>query len=113
VAKLNSALPFLGNVIGYQISGDSQSVVYLANQQVKNDYEIFSVPLADGDITQLNPVLVDGGDVHLAFQISPNNNHVVYVAEQETVNMPELFVTFEETPLPDEPYKVYVPYIQK
>jgi hypothetical protein len=75
-------------------------------------YEIFSVPLTDGDITKLNPPLVDGGQVYLYLQISPNNNHVIYIAEQETEDLSELFVTYEESPA-NPSHMVFMPFVKK
>jgi hypothetical protein len=72
-------------VAGFQISPDSARVVYLADQDVDEVFELYSVPVAGpaSEGVKLNGTLVDKGDVSDVFEISPNSKRVVYFADQE------------------------------
>ncbi|MEQ1891880.1 MAG: hypothetical protein ABL998_04995 [Planctomycetota bacterium] len=94
--KLNGTLPANGDVPQYSnlatfsISADSSRVVYLADQVSDELYELFSVPIAGGSTTKLNPTPVTGGDV-AAHAISPDSSSVVYIADQDTDFVSELY----------------------
>lgn len=80
----------------FQISFDSQRVVYVADQISDQVFELFSVPIDGGAAVRLNADLVDGGDVAISgsapeFQISPDGQRVIYIADQNQNNMFELF----------------------
>ena len=71
--------------VSYSInSNDGKYVVYVADQDNDEVFEIFSVPTAGGPAVKLNPSLVSGGDV-LGFRITPDSQHVIYLADQ-TIN---------------------------
>ena len=53
--KLNTATSAGGIIVKFQISNDSQRVVYLNSQQTNNFDEIYSVPVGGGTIKKLNP----------------------------------------------------------
>ena len=89
--KLNSPLVTSGNLLDSQISSDSQWVVYRADQDIDGVSEIYSIPIAGGEPTKLNPALVSGGNVLLSFKISPDSKRVVYAADQDTDNVVELY----------------------
>lgn len=94
--KLNGPLTAGGQVgFGgtYTISPDSERVVYLADQDTNDVYELYSVPINSGIIVKLNPPLVPGGDVDWVWQsqISPDSSRVVYLADQETNDVSEIF----------------------
>ncbi len=72
-----------------QISPDSSRVVYLADQEVVNRDEIFSVPIAGGVATKLNGPLA--GNLLYDFAISPNSSRVVYRALQDSATQFELY----------------------
>ena len=92
--KLNGALVAVGNVSNFQISPDSSRVVYRADQQTDNVFELYSVPLGGPAAAgiKLNGALVAGGNV-FDFQISPDSSRVVYQADQQTDEVFELFMT--------------------
>ena len=90
------------SVSPFQISPDSERVVYVSDQNTDGVYELFSVPIGGGSIVRLNADLPLGGDVTVAgellatngrpdFLISSDSKHVVYVADQNTDNVYELF----------------------
>ncbi len=94
---MNGTLAAGGVVWSYQISPDSSRVVYVADQQTKGVYELYSVPLGGPATTgiKLNGPLTtggDGGDV-TTFQISPDSGRVVYIADQDTNAVLELYMT--------------------
>jgi Tol biopolymer transport system component len=93
-AKLNGPLPFGGDVLPeFLISVDSARVVYVADQQVDEVYELYSVPVAGpaGAGIRLNDTLPPGGDVMSNFLISPDGARVVYRADAETDGVLELY----------------------
>ncbi len=92
--KLNGGLVAGGDVQqnAVQITPDGTRVVYLADQDTDNVYELYSVPI-DGSAaaTKLNGGLITNGDVDWDFQISPDSSTVVYAADQTVANRRELF----------------------
>lgn len=91
VTKLNPPLVSGGDVDSgidfgpepFQISPDGDWVVYMADQNVDDQFELFSVPAAGGQARQVNGFLVPEGRVW-DFAVSPDSNRVVYHANQET-----------------------------
>ena len=92
VTKLNSTLPYNGNVFHFRISPDSMRVVYRAIQDTSGVLELYSVPTSGGNVTKLNATLVNGGDVdNDDYQISSDSSRVVYLADQDVNNKFELY----------------------
>ena len=89
--KLNGPLVLNGNVTSFAISPDSSRVVYRADQQTDEVFEIYSVPL-DGSAAgvKLNGTLVPNGNVQYC-RISPDSNRVVYLADQQTDEVFEIY----------------------
>jgi len=76
---------------GFQISLDSSTVVYIAQQDTVGVVELYSVPIGGGTAIKLNPVLATGGGVSGGFQISLDSSTVVYLADQDTFAVFELY----------------------
>ena len=76
--------------INVRISPDSRYVVYQADQDVDEIFELYSVPIGGGNPVKLNRNLVDDGWVW-RFQISSDSQYVVYLAEQEAAEVRELY----------------------
>jgi Tol biopolymer transport system component len=76
---------------GYQLSADSQWLVYLADQDVDGKVELYSVPL-DGSAAaiRLNATLGAGGSV-FSHRITPDSTRVVYAASQSPTGAFELY----------------------
>lgn len=100
--KLNGQLPLRGDVgplsgDGFEISADSSTVIYRADQRTNNVNELWSVPIGGGTPIRLSGSMPPGGDVKLAPWIFGNgleitaDGTVVYVADQETNNVRELW----------------------
>ena len=97
--KLNGGLVTGGDVRGFKLSPNSARVVYWADQQTDEVYELYSVPIGGpaSSGVKLNGALVAGGDVgdgfglDFAFYISPNSARVVYRADQQTDEVVELY----------------------
>lgn len=94
--KLNGELPVGGNVgVGsgtdFRISPDSSRVVYLADQDSNDRFELYSVPITGGAFIKLNGDLVTGGNVASDFQISPDGSRVIYLARQDSFLVSELY----------------------
>jgi len=92
--KLNNTLPEGGDVDfkNFAVSPDSSRVVYVADQDVDEVDEIFSVPITGPAISgvKLNDPLPLGGDV-VNFKINPDSSSVIYRADQETNDILELY----------------------
>ena len=73
-----------GDVINFKISDDSQTVIYLADQDNDEVDELYSVPIGGGEAVKINRGLVEGGDVY-DYQISADSQWVIYKADP-TVN---------------------------
>lgn len=87
--KLNGPMVAGGDVVdgGFVISPDSTRVVYVADQEVDDRFELYSVPLAGGPVVKLNGPMVAGGDVLASntialLHISPDSSRVVYRADE-------------------------------
>jgi Tol biopolymer transport system component len=91
--KLNGALVAGGDVNYFQISPDSSRVIYQADQQTDEVWELYSLPLAGpaGAGVKLNGALAAGGDVDDDFQVSPDSSRVIYLADQQTDEVYELY----------------------
>jgi Tol biopolymer transport system component len=90
--KLNGPLVAGGGVGEFKVSPDSSRVVYRADQQTDNVFDLFSVPIAGPANAgiKLNESLVSGGDVEV-FKISPDSSRAVYLADQQTDEVDELY----------------------
>lgn len=78
-------------VVGFKISADSSRVVYRADQDTDNTFELYSVPILGGVAVRLNEDLIGGGDVAEEFDISADSQTVVYIADQMFDNDFDLF----------------------
>ena len=91
--KLSGALVANRNVVQGLISPDSSRVVYIADQDTDDVYELYSVPIGgQASGIKLNEAM--GLNEYVAdFQISPDSNWVVYRAVRVTplINVAELF----------------------
>jgi Tol biopolymer transport system component len=87
----DSAGGWNAEVEDFKITADSSRVVYRANQYIQLVYELFSVPIAGGTSTRLNPDLVSGGDVRTPYEISADSARVVYVADQDVDEVFDLY----------------------
>ena len=97
--KLNNTLVENGAVSDFQISPNSQTVVYLADQQTVFTNEIYSVGITGPNSSgvKLNGTLVHNGDV-LQYAISADNKWVYYLADQAFDDAQELFRAPISTP---------------
>jgi hypothetical protein len=91
--RINGALVTNGDVRleGLQFSPDSSRVLYSADQNEDEVYELFSVPAAGGQAVKLNGELVDGGDVLEDAGFSPTGSRVLYRADQDVDGVVELY----------------------
>jgi hypothetical protein len=91
---LNSPLvPANGNVTSFAVTPDGLSVVYLADQELDEVFELYRTLFSSpGSSDKLNPNLVVGKNV-ITFGVIPDSSGVVYIADQTTDNVFELFQT--------------------
>ena len=100
--KLNNPLVGgYGVYSSYQISADSNRVVYQVDQNLDYVYELYSVPI-DGSTPpiQINTPMSSGYNESF-FQISHNSQTVVYRTDQDTIDVDELYsVAIDGSTLP-------------
>jgi Tol biopolymer transport system component len=91
--KLNGALMVDSDVeTTFRFSADSSRVLYVADQDSHQVFELYSVPSVGGAALKLSGPLVSGGDVvPESVQFSPNGNRVLYAADAAIDEYPELY----------------------
>jgi Tol biopolymer transport system component len=93
--RLSAPLVAGGDVVQMEVAPHGRRVVYRADQDADDVFELFSVSLDGGLVVRLNAPLVAGGDVGAdfvhCFRISPDGAHVVYWADQDEDEVFELF----------------------
>lgn len=90
--KLNTSFPVGSSGVSEvtYISPDSKQVVYIADQDTNDMYELYRVPITGGTPTKLNGPLVADGNV-FSFVITPDGSNVIYRADQEINDTYELY----------------------
>jgi hypothetical protein len=86
----------------FQVSEDSSSVIYVADQDDNGVQQLYHVPSEGGSTTRINPSLVTGGDVASglfmirlpALHITPDSSSVLYLADQDTDGVLELYAVW-------------------
>lgn len=93
VTVITGGLVTGGNVIKFRISPDSLRVVFVADKDTANVFELYSTPIGIAAPVKLSGALAVGGSVADDFQISPDSSRVVFRAETSAVNDFELYST--------------------
>jgi len=92
--KLNGALVAEGDVNamsdGVLISPDSSTVVYRADQQTDELFELYRVPLAGGTVTKINATVSNWG-VSQTFRITADSQYVIFAADHDINGFESLF----------------------
>lgn len=88
--KISADMVDFGYVSSFEISPDGSRVVYLADQQVDEQFELYSVAVTGGGVTRLSGGMPPEGDVR-SFRLSPDSSRVVYDADQEVDEMDRLY----------------------
>lgn len=91
LAQLNTNPDNRGDAFRFQVSADSTTVVYQANQENNSIFELFQVPVSGGTPRKLNGPEVEQ-DVR-EFMISPDSSTVVYLVSRASGNtfVPQLY----------------------
>ncbi len=90
--RLNGPLVEGGEVLLFAVSADSVRVVYLADQDIDEVRELYSVSIGGGAPTKLNEPLDGGRDVRFnGFLLSPDGTKALFVASQDSEDVFELF----------------------
>ena len=89
--RINGAITGEGWVRSFLISPDGTTVVYYSDQDEFAEFELFSVPIGGGTVTQLNDPLPLAGDIWPGYQITPDNSTVVYRGSQDAGAVIELY----------------------
>jgi dipeptidyl aminopeptidase/acylaminoacyl peptidase len=89
-----------GTVFEYAISDDSRHIVYRADREVNERFELYSISLATGINEKLSGTPTSGNDV-VSFKISPDSNRVVFVTENSGNNSKQL--KSNRLPVAEEP----------
>jgi Tol biopolymer transport system component len=92
--KLNGSLAQGASVLasGVAFSPNGARVLYMADQEQDERFELYSVPTLGGTPVRLNATLANGGDVTPGSQrFSPDGTRVIYHADQEADDIFELY----------------------
>ncbi|MEM7801696.1 MAG: putative Ig domain-containing protein, partial [Chloroflexota bacterium] len=84
----NDLLSGIVEIKAFEISPDSNWVVYTSNEENTVEYDLYSVPIGGGEIKRLNMAL-DNFEEVFNFQISPDSSQVVYRLLSTAGNAPE------------------------
>jgi Tol biopolymer transport system component len=98
--KLNDALPTGKQVIWFQISPNSDRLVYSTSGGVGAEPgmdQLFSVPSSGGAVVPLTSSLIGAGTLH-SFLFTPDGSQVIYQADQDNDGHDELYA-LEAQPL--------------
>lgn len=92
--KLNGTLAVGGSVGSYSSDSfrisPSGLVVYRADEETDEVFELWKVDVAGGPATKVNPNLTAGGDVD-KFELTPDGTRVIYTADQDSNDVFELY----------------------
>jgi len=101
IIKLSGTMVVGGNVVDFKVSPDGIYVAYVADQDINDVFELYSVPV-DKTTTEtaikisgamagngLKEVVVGSGDYFFAW--APNSSRVGYIADQNAAGVFELF----------------------
>lgn len=91
-----------GSVLGYgaqggfrrhtALTGDGSRVLYLADQDVDERVELYSVPLDGGaPSVKVSGTLIPGGDVSPLLELTPDSTRVLFRADKGIDGTPELY----------------------
>ena len=87
--RVSPELPTGRKVVAYKLSPDQSRVVYLADQDTDDHYELYSAPavgfLSSGSWagTRISTPLTGSGQISSDFVITPDSNWVVYIADAD------------------------------
>lgn len=83
--KISDTLQASGDVLAFKVSADGQWVVYIADQVVDNQYELFVAPVYTvSSSTKVSTNLIPAGDVYVSsnfFGISSDGSKIIYTAD--------------------------------
>ena len=90
---LTAMLPPSVTLYNWAISPDSQYAVFVADIDVDDRFELYSVPISGSVPVKLNgPLVAGGGQVNdFTFEISPDSSRVIYRTDQDVDNRKELY----------------------
>jgi hypothetical protein len=93
--QINGPLVLNGNVTDFAVTPDGLSVVYRADQDFDEVFELYRTVIASAPTnTKLNPPFLQNSNKNVTvFGVIPDSSGVVYVADQNTDEVFELFRT--------------------
>lgn len=103
--KLNSSLIFNGDIgqesdlydeFDYVISPDGRQVVYKADQDTNEVFELYITPINGGEVTKVSGEMTAGGDADI-YQFSSDNSRLIYYSNEDINTVFELFGNSIET----------------
>ncbi len=91
VSRISGPLQDAGDVIGFVVSADARRVLYLADAQSDNMFELWGVSIEGGPVVRVSHRLAFDYDVSPGMRISPDGTRVVYRAGRTAIGVFELF----------------------
>jgi len=90
--RISADLGLDADVRDFVASPDGATVVYLADQDLDEMFELYATPVSGGEPIRLGSTYVPEGDVYdHGIAISPDSSRVVYLADLERVTFNELY----------------------
>lgn len=93
LTKLSGALVLGGEVLPeVAISADGTKVLYRADQDVDDQFDLYAVSVANpGATVKVNGALVSGGRVSRVFSLSSDGTRATYIADEDEPGIDELY----------------------
>lgn len=110
--KVNGTLVTNGDVVDFRMNTAGTKVVYRANQDDENKYELYFVDISQAipaASIKISPTLVSGGTVWDAFFLAENGSGVVFQAEADVDNKVEVYWVNLTNPTPAAAVKINDP----
>lgn len=90
--RLSGSLAQGGNVVDFALAPDGARVVFRADAEVDDRFELWSVPLAGGARVRLSPALASGRSVS-RFLVTADSTTVLFLADARIDEQYELYAT--------------------
>jgi Tol biopolymer transport system component len=90
--RISAELGLDADVLTFEASPDGATVVYRADQDLDEMFELYAAPVSGGESVRLGTTYVPDGDVYdQGIAISPDSSRVIYLADLEHDTINELY----------------------
>lgn len=93
ITNLSGVLVPGGGVSSFQLTPDGQFVIFLADKNIDETFELFSVPVQGGIPLKLHSDLINPNQDVSAFKIAADSQKVIYSANIDNISLPDFYAT--------------------